>query len=68
LLSYGADLPDAYRLTGVYAARILHGDKPADLPVQQAAKIEMVINLKTAKALGITFPLALLGRADEVIE
>jgi len=68
LPSYGADLPDAYRLTGVYAARILHGDKPADLPVQQAAKIEMVINLKTAKALGITFPLALLGRADEVIE
>jgi putative tryptophan/tyrosine transport system substrate-binding protein len=68
LLSYGADLPDAYRLTGVYAARILHGDKPADLPVQQAAKIEMVINLKTAKALGITVPIPLLGRADEVIE
>jgi putative tryptophan/tyrosine transport system substrate-binding protein len=68
LFSYGADLPDAYRLTGVYAARILHGDKPADLPVQQAAKIGMVINLKTAKALGITFPLPLLGRADEVIE
>jgi putative ABC transport system substrate-binding protein len=68
LFSYGADLPDAYRLTGVYAARILHGDKPAELPVQQAAKIEMVINLKTAKELGITFPLALLGRADEVIE
>jgi putative ABC transport system substrate-binding protein len=57
LFSYGADLPDAYRLTGVYAARILHGDKPAELPVQQAAKIEMVINLKTAKKLGITFPL-----------
>jgi putative tryptophan/tyrosine transport system substrate-binding protein len=68
LVSYGADLPDAYRLTGVYAARILQGDRPADLPVQQAAKIEMVINLKTAKLLGITFPLALLGRADEVIE
>jgi putative tryptophan/tyrosine transport system substrate-binding protein len=68
LFSYGTDLPDAYRLTGVYSARILHGDKAAELPVQQAAKIEMAINLKTAKALGITFPLALLGRADEVIE
>jgi putative tryptophan/tyrosine transport system substrate-binding protein len=68
LLSYGADLSDAYRLTGVYAGRILHGDKPADLPVQQSEKIEMVINLKTAKALSITFPLPLLGRADEVIE
>jgi putative tryptophan/tyrosine transport system substrate-binding protein len=68
LFSYGADLPDAYRLTGVYAARVLNGEKPANLPVQQAAKIEMAINLKTAKALGITFPLPLLGRADEVIE
>jgi putative tryptophan/tyrosine transport system substrate-binding protein len=68
LFSYGADLPDAYRLTGAYAARVLNGEKPANLPVQQAAKIEMAINLKTAKAFGITFPLPLLGRADEVIE
>lgn len=68
LLSYGSDLPDAYRLSGVYAGRILHGDRPGDLPVQQSAKIEMVVNLKAAKALGITFPLSLLGRADEVIE
>ncbi|MGA8692490.1 MAG: ABC transporter substrate binding protein [Xanthobacteraceae bacterium] len=68
LISYGADLVDAYRLTGVYVRQILHGAKPAELPVQQSTKIEMVINLKTAKALGVTVPLPLLGRADEVIE
>jgi putative tryptophan/tyrosine transport system substrate-binding protein len=68
LMSYGADLADAYRLTGVYAARVLNGENPADLPVQQSTKIEMMINTKTAKTLGITIPLPLLGRADEVIE
>ncbi len=68
LMSYGIDLPDAYHQVGVYAAKVLKGAKPAELPVQQAVKVELVLNLKTAKSLGITFPLSLLGRADEVIE
>jgi putative ABC transport system substrate-binding protein len=68
LMSYGPNGADTLRLVGIYAARILNGEKPADLPVQQSSKVGLIINLKTAKALAITFPLTLLGRADEVIE
>jgi putative ABC transport system substrate-binding protein len=68
LMGYGASLPEAYRLVGIYTGRILRGEKPADLPVQQQAKVDFIVNLKAARTLGLNIPLPLMGLADEVME